>query len=340
MVRRKKQKKPEKKHENDVSPSGPRPFWSGTISFGLVSVPVSLFPAYRHVKKGLRMLDKNGIPLSRRFYCPEHQTEVHSEHILRGYPIDEDEYVIVRDDELEALAPEKSRDIDLTKFVPRDQLPPELFDRAYFLTPDGDSNKAYRLLVEVMQRQDRAGIATFVMRGKEYLIAIIAENGMLRAETLRFADEVRSPETVGLSEVETPSKDAVSKFAKGIKKHRNGGFDRDALHDRSHPKLMQLVEKKYRRKEDVAVAGHAAASEDDAAGGEPSVDLLETIRRSMQQESTNGNGKPHNAKSAGNGSLEKRSKQQLYETAQDLDIAGRNQMSKDQLIRAIRKAQS
>src|SRR5690606_22010540 len=99
-----------------------------------------------------------------------------------------DHFVVVTDEELEALAPEKSRDIDLRRFVDVGAIAPEMCERAYFLTPAGGSTKAYRLLAAAMERTGRAGIATFVMRGKEYLVAILAENGILRTETLRFAD--------------------------------------------------------------------------------------------------------------------------------------------------------
>src|SRR5690606_31886465 len=99
--------------------------------------------------------------------------------ILRGYEWAEGEYVVVRDEELEAIEPKKTREIDLRRFVDLSEIPPLYFERTYFLTPDGNSNKAYRLLAEVMERKQRAGIATFVMRDREYLVAILAENGIL-----------------------------------------------------------------------------------------------------------------------------------------------------------------
>src|SRR5207248_9487289 len=96
------------------------------------------------------------------------------------------------------LEPRQSRDIDLRQFVSADALDPLYFERAYYLAPAGDSPKAYTLLARIMERTKRAGIATFVMREREYLVALLAERGILRAETLRFADEVREPDEVGL----------------------------------------------------------------------------------------------------------------------------------------------
>jgi DNA end-binding protein Ku len=178
--------KPQKKYH------GARAFWSGTISFGLVSIPVNLFPANRSRSTGLRLLDKDGTPLRRRFFCPKDERDVHPEHVLRGYELENGEYVVVTDEELESLEPRKTRDIDLTRFVNKDDVPATLFERGYYLTPAGDSTKAYRLLAEVMEETGRVGIATFVMRGKEYLVAILAEDGIMRAETLRFQNEVRT----------------------------------------------------------------------------------------------------------------------------------------------------
>src|SRR6056297_2196044 len=154
---------------------GVRSFWSGTISFALVNVPVELFPANRRTGVSFRMLGPDGTPLQRRYYCPEHQTDVHPEHIMRGFPVDEEQYVIVRDEELEAIEPKKSREIDLRRFVGISEISPLFFHRTYYLTPRGDTNKAYRLLADVLERSGRAGIATFVMRDREYLIAIMAE---------------------------------------------------------------------------------------------------------------------------------------------------------------------
>jgi Ku protein len=189
-----------------------RPFWSGTLTFGLVSIPVNLFPAQQSGRMSLRMIDEDGTPLSRRYFCMVEDVEVTYDELVRGYEIEKDEYVTVTDEELEALEPEKTRDIDLTRFVGRDEIDPMFFDRAYYLAPAGNSNKAYRLLAATLDETRRAGIATFVMREKEYLVAILSDNGILRAETLRFQDEVRSAEDLGLPEAVTPPPASVKKF--------------------------------------------------------------------------------------------------------------------------------
>src|SRR2546421_590780 len=139
--------------------------------------------------------------------------------MVRGFEYEKGKYVIVTDEELERLAPEQSRDIDLRKFVDLESIPPLYFDRSYFLAPSQGSEKAYRLLAETMEKNKLAGMATFVMRGKEYLVAIFPENGILRAETMRFADELRSPKEVGLPEKKKVPAATVKKFERLIARH-------------------------------------------------------------------------------------------------------------------------
>jgi Ku protein len=146
-----------------------RPFWSGTISFGLVSIPVNLYPGNRDSRVPLRMLGPKGQPLKREYVGAETGNELDESTTTRGFEIGKGKYVTVSEEELERLAPEKSRDIDLRLFA-RKEVSPVYFERAYFLTPADKSGKAYRLLAETMERKERVGIATFVMHGKEYLV--------------------------------------------------------------------------------------------------------------------------------------------------------------------------
>lgn len=257
---------------------GARPFWSGTITFGLVSVPVSLFAANRpRASVGLRMVTEDGAPLQRRYVCSKDETELDWSDIVRGYEVDKGKFVTVEDEELEAIEPRKSRDIDLRMFVARDDLDPEYFERGYFLTPAGGSNKAYRLLAEVMERTGRAGLATFVMRSKEYVVAILAENGILRAETLRFADEVRTPEQAGLPKAQKPKPADVKKFEKLITtKSRKVDFS-EFLDDYAE-RLEDLAKKKQKKKEDVIRVSEPVEDED---GGGEVIDLMEVLSRSL-----------------------------------------------------------
>jgi DNA end-binding protein Ku len=274
------QKHPKPEKRGDHEPSL-RPFWSGTLSFGLVSVPVDVYAGTRAGGVSLRMIAPDGTPLSRRYYCPEDDVEVPNEELTRGYEIAKDEYVTVTDEELAALEPEKSRDIDLRLFVPSSAIDPVYFERSFFLAPAGDSTKAYRLLAEVMQRSDRVGIATFVMREKEYLVAIAAHDGLLRAEALRFHEEVRSIEGVGLPKPPELAPDAVKRFESLIEKHASKAFDPSALHDEAAEALRKLAADKQRRKRDVV---KSEAAEPAAEARADVIDLMEILKRSLQGE--------------------------------------------------------
>ena len=258
-----------------------RAFWSGTITFGLVSIPVNLFSGTRSHGTALRMLTEEGTPLSRRFFCPKQEREVDQDEIVRGYETEPDTFVVVTEDELEALEPRKSRDIDLRRFVHADDIEPIFFERSYYLTPAGESTKAYRLLAASLEEHKRAGIATFVMRGKEYLVAITAEQGILRADTLRFSDELRSAADVGLPKKRPTVKKAdVTRMRKLIASHASAKIAERELEDEYAEQLHKLVARKEKKDEDVYALPEEAA--DEAAGEADIIDLVEVLKRSLR----------------------------------------------------------
>lgn len=258
-------------------PGGMRPFWSGTITFGLVTVPVALYSAVRSGGVALKMIGPDEAPVRRRYVCSKDEKVLDADDIVRGYEIEKGKFVVVTDQELEAVEPRKSREIDLQLFVDRQEIDPIYYNRAYFLVPTGGTNKAYRLLAEVMEKKDQAGIATFVMRGKEYLVAIIAENGILRAETLRFSNEVRSPEDVGLPDPVKPQAPAVKKFEEQIAK-RAKKLDLHEFSDDYVERLEKLVAQKEKKKADIVRAPVEARQEEE--GGEV-IDLMAVLSRSL-----------------------------------------------------------
>lgn len=312
-----------------------RSVWAGTLSFGLVSIPVRLFPANRPGRVSLRMLDADGTPLARRYYDPETGDEVSRDEIVRGYEIEKGEFVVITEGELEAVEPEKTRDIDLRRFVPVDELNPIYFERAYFLAPDGESSKAYRLLAEVMERTGRAGIATFVMRTNEYLIAILAESGILRAETLRFHDEIRSVAAIDLPDPPDVDDGLVAAMAGSIRSATEDELDESELEDHYADRLLGLVESK--REEGEGVVTSTASPEE--GGSADVIDLMEVLKRSLQGGEATAR-RPRRADASPSGkaseSLSDLTKAELYERAQELDIRGRSSMSKDELASAIR----
>ena len=261
--------------DNNGNIRGARPFWSGTLTFGLVSVPVDLYPGNRTNRAPLRMLSPEGEPLSRRYFSQKSGKELDDEDMVRGYEIDKDRYVVVTDEELERLAPEQSRDIDLRRFVPLEEIPPLYFDRSYFLAPSEGSEKAYKLLAETMKKEALAGVATFVMRGKEYLVAIFPENGILRAETMRFADEIRSPKEIDLPEKKKVPAATVKKFEELIEKHSAKQLSLKELKDEQTEKLLKLVAKKRRQHKDIVEVEEPKREEGKV------IDLMAALKKSL-----------------------------------------------------------
>jgi len=329
-----------------------RPFWSGTISFGLVSVPVDLYPANRSKRVSLRMLSPEGVPLARRYYDERHDREIERDEIVRGFETDEGEMVLVTDAELEALEPDRTRDIDLRRFVPAGSIDARYFNRGYFLAPSGESTKAYRLLAAVMEETERAGIATFVMRGKEYLVAIFAENGIMHAQTLRFADELRTPDDVGLPEPRKAKAADVKKFARAIGRLKKQSLAETELRDEWAERLLKLVARKAKKGEDTVDLPEDA----EAPADSDIIDLMEVLKRSLRgtqdrkaerkassskkraSQPSKKNGASRSSRTAAGADLSELSKEALYERAQKLDIEGRSSMTKAQLVRALERA--
>lgn len=298
-----------------------RAFWSGTLSFGLVSIPVDLYAANRGRGFSLRMLGPDGQPLKRQYVCAREGKPLDRDELVRGFEVDEGEFVTVTKEELEALEPDKTRDIDLNRFVPRASISPAYFERSYYLVPSGNSTKAYRLLAATMEKTGQAGVATFVMRSKAYVIAIFAEGGVLAAETLRFADELRSADDVGLAPPKKLDTKLVAHMKKIIENGKLDAFDPDALegfHDTQAEHLRALAEKKLKEGQDVSRAeGGEDAAAADAEGDDPEdvlsegegkvIDLMQVLRRRLGQDaapadrSGHGGGKAAKPSDAGKG---------------------------------------
>lgn len=355
--------------DEDDDGGAPRPFWSGTIAFGLVSLPVSLYPANRGRALSLKMVDGEGNPLARRYFCEKEQVVLSRDDIVRGYKLDDDRWVVVEDEELEALEPKKSREIDLRRFVRLDAIDPMYFERAYFMVPEEGATKAYRLLAKSMEDEQRAGIATFVMRDKEYLCAIVSEKGILRAETLRFHDEVRTPEIVGLPAMARATKADVEAMRDSLRAFEAETFDRGELRDAYVQRVRAHVEGKLEAGRDVVKAPAEvveAAIEDSNV-----VDLMEVLKQRLQGKpagvprdaSTASREKPAAARKRGTGKargggarrsgsgggaggrggagneptsgLDAMTKDELYQRAQEIELPGRSRMSKQELLKAL-----
>lgn len=345
-------------HEGDRPAPAARGVWSGSITFGLVSVPVDLYSAVRPHGISLRMLSPDGVPLARQYVCSADGQPLEPGDIQRGYEIAPGEVVVVTDEELEALAPRRSRDIDLGRFVDRGAIDPAYFIRGYYLVPSGEQTKAYRLLAETMEASGRAGLATFVMRGKSYGVAIFATRRILRAEILRHADEVRSPADVGLPEPVAPEPERVRAMSARIRRLSADALDEAELVDDSVRALFDLAEEKKKRGVDVVEAPEVPA-EDEEAGGDV-IDLMALLKQRLAEDaarrearpkapapstarpSAKKQGKKREAKKrearAATRDLEMATKKELLERARALGVPGRTRMDRAELLRSIRRA--
>ena len=269
--------------DHATEPAAPvRPFWSGTITFGLVSIPVDLVAAVGARHKSMKLVDEEGHPLGRRYWCPKDEKILDSDELVRGYQTESGKMVVVTDEELAAAAPEKSRDIDLKRFVPLDAIPPFFFERPYFLAPDERAGKAYALLALTMARSGKAGIGSFVMRGHEYLVAILADNGLLRAEVLRYADELRTPETVGLPKPGKADASKVRALAREIEALSQPGLDLAEMADLEAESLRAFAQDKAKKGRGVVRMEELEDADGEDGGGSGEViDLMQILRKSL-----------------------------------------------------------
>ena len=274
--------------------------WSGSLSFGLVTIPVELFAASRRSHVALRQLGPDGAPLARRYVCSADERRLSDDEIGRGYETEDGSFVLVTDEELEKLAPRRSRDIELLRFVERDALDPLYFVRPYVVLPGGEQTRAYGLLAETMEAKGRAALGSFVMRGKSYPVAIFAEGGVLRAVTLRFHDELRTVEGVGVRKGTKVDSAQVAKLKRSIAKLAAEDLDPGELRDPEAGSLLALAREKHARDEDVVRAPTDAepeagdADEADGGGGEV-IDLFAVIRERLREPRAKGSRRPRKA---------------------------------------------
>jgi DNA end-binding protein Ku len=222
-----------------------RPIWSGSISFGLVTIPVRLFTAVREKRLHFRTLhDQDKVPLKQKMYCPADGKEVHPEHTVKGYEIEKDRFVIVRQDELEAASPKRSKAIEILDFVELDEIDPLFFDRPYYVAPRPEGAKPYKLLLEAMEKTKKVGIAKVVMWNKEYLAALRPLEGALVMETMHYNDEVVPQERVAGLEVKAKVDDRELKMATQLVDSLTTRFKPEKYKDEYRQQVMDLIEKK------------------------------------------------------------------------------------------------
>ncbi len=225
-----------------------RAIWSGTLSFGLLNVPVKLYSAVSKQTIRFRELrEGDGSRVRHKRVSEADGKEVPYEKIVKGYEFAPDQYVLLSKDELSDLEPPKSRTIEIKDFVDLDEIDPIYFEQPYYLGPDKGAEKAYALLTKAMQDENKVAIARFVLRNKEHLAAIRPMGDVLTLATMRFHDEVSDPKDLdGLLGEEKPGKPSAAevKMAKELISSLSGDFDPTAYHDEYREELISLLDRK------------------------------------------------------------------------------------------------
>jgi DNA end-binding protein Ku len=260
-----------------------RTIWKGALSFGLVNIPVGLYPATSDKSIHFNQFEE-GTSDRIRYKKVNERTgeEVPSDRIARGFDLGGGEYVILTDEELESAEPKKSRQIEISDFVGLVDIDPVFFRSSYYLAPEGEgADKAYALLRRAMDDAGRIGIATLVMRNKEYLVAIRPDGEALALHTMYFSDEVRQP---GREVPELPSENEVSdrelSMAQLLIESMESDWDPERFHDTHREKVEALIEEKR--------SGHEIVIE---SGPEPPakvIDLMEALNASIAAASGGG----------------------------------------------------
>lgn len=228
----------------------PRMIWKGAISFGLVHVPVQLFPATRTVKPSFRLLDKRSMdPVGYRQINKRTGKEVAREDIVRGYEYEKERYVVLTDEEIRAANPESTQTVDILTFVDADAVSFLYLDTPYYLVPDRKGEKVYALLRDALKDSGKIGIALVVMRDRQHLGALIPVGPLLALDTLRWQEELRP-----LDELSVPTEDAKRAgvtareltMAKKLIDDMAGKWTPDEYHDTFRDDILELVERKVR----------------------------------------------------------------------------------------------
>ena len=257
-----------------------RTTWNGSVSFGLVNIPVGLAPATKAAARqsdvSFRLLHREcGSPIKQKRWCPVHERDVESDELVKGWEVSKGQFVIVEDADLEAIEQrDTSRSIDISRFVRLEEVDPIYFDRTYFLVPAGAEaqRRPYVLLLEAMKQADVAALGRFVLAGKEKLALIRPMGDALALETLFVHEDVKDhaeiDEAVSSAEVKGPELD----LAKQIIASLAGEFDPTELRSEYRESLRELLEAK--------LAGQEIETPEPAAPT-PVVDLMEALRASV-----------------------------------------------------------
>jgi DNA end-binding protein Ku len=323
----------------------PRAIWTGSISFGLVNVPVKLFTATEDRSVGFHQFDpESGERIRYQRVTQESGKEVEYKSIVKGYELEDGSHVLITPEELEAVEPGKSRTIDIEDFIDLDDVDPVYFDKTYHLAPaDQAAAKPYALLREAMKESNRVAIARFVMRAKQSLAAIRVASSdddagdVLVLETMHFGDEVRSPSAIRELKVLADGieiNDRERAAAKSLVESLTSDWDPEKYTDTYRERVLDLVARK--------AEGERIVTEKSEEPTASVTDLMAVLEASVNEaRQKRGDSPPGTADPKGTATTDyaSMSKDELYEEAQRRDIDGRSKMTKDQLVAALSDAE-
>jgi DNA end-binding protein Ku len=252
----------------------PRSIGSGTISFGLVSIPVKLYPAASSQSVSFNLLHaKCGNRIRQQRFCPVCNEVVEREGLVRGYEFAKDQYVRISDEELEALEGEASQAIEISEFVPLAQVDPVYFEKSYYLGPDKGGEKPYRLLAEAMTQAGKVALAKFVLRGRENLVLVRPAQDGLMLHAMYFADEVRNFDEISKGESAKITEAETSLAIRLIEELSNEQFNPEQYGDEYRQRVMELVNTKAEGREITIAEPQVQRAQ--------VIDLMEALKESL-----------------------------------------------------------
>ncbi len=252
-----------------------RTIWNGSISFGLVNIPVGLALATQRQDVSFRTLHREcGTPIKQKRWCPVHERDVEADELVKGWEFVKGQYVVVEESDLEAVALQRSQSVEILRFVRLEDVDPVYFDRTYYLAPAGAEaqRRPYVLLLRAMEESGMAAVGKFVLWGKENLCLIRAREGALHLETLFFAEDVRSKAEIEEAVAETDVRDPELQLAEQVIASLAGDWVPGEFENTYRRDLAQMLEAKLAGQEIVAPEPVAET---------PVIDLMEALRQSV-----------------------------------------------------------
>lgn len=250
---------------------------SGVVSLGLVNIPVKMYSTSDTTNNiSLRLLhDSCRTPLEQQYYCPTHERTVARDEMVKGYEYESGKYVTFTNEELEAIAAESTKAIEISEFVPADDIDPIYYGKAYYLAPKKGGQKGYRLLSEALQRTGMCALAKYASRGNQYLVMLRPYEDGLVLQRLHYAEDVASFSEVPVGDHQQVSERELDLALQLIDEARSDTFEPEMYHDEVRDRLEEIIEQRIEGEE----APVAPAEEEEAE----IIDLIEALQSTLEQ---------------------------------------------------------